>query len=59
MTKRAMTEQEEKTLRYWLGLLCMAALGRRDGDLKICTDHVIEHVNDMLDANAELTGSNK
>ena len=43
-----MTDDQEKSLRFRLGLLCMAVTAGREGDMKSCTEMIIECVDEFL-----------
>ena len=43
-----MTDDQEKSLRFRLGLLSMAVTAGREGDMKSCTEIIIECVDEFL-----------
>jgi hypothetical protein len=40
----AMTPEQEKSLRFRLSILCMAAVAGREGDMAECTKSVLDYV---------------
>ena len=54
---RALTEDQEKSLRYRLGLLCMATLGKRDRDMALCTEMVLDYVSELIKPGSTIADS--
>lgn len=46
---RAITADQESALRLRLTMLCMATVGGKEGDMRLCTEGILDYVSELIE----------
>jgi hypothetical protein len=46
---RAFKHDQEKSLRFRLGMLCMAVTAGKEGDMRQCTEMILDYVSELIE----------
>ena len=44
-----MDDNQEKSLRFRLSLLCMATVAGKENDMKQCTEMILDYVSELIE----------